>query len=126
MNDYYDSKDEVIITEKQGHSIVDLIKFFKMAIRYPMTVYEAKGFAALLKSDGRIVFQRRNVDESYLKNQSICNVEYVKTMSQFEQDQMKQEYFYGLLKRGAEGDAAAAIEYCKAEFEGKVSHEAFA
>lgn len=31
-----------------------------------------------------------------------------------------------LLKRGATGDAEAAIKYCQLEFEGKISHGAFA
>ncbi len=37
-----------------------------------------------------------------------------------------QQGYYALLQKGAAGDVAAAIEYCKLELEGKVSHSAFA
>jgi hypothetical protein len=38
----------------------------------------------------------------------------------------KQHEFWELCRRGAEGDAEAAIQFCKHEFAGEVSHGAYA
>lgn len=50
----------------------------------------------------------------------------ISSMNLYERHDYEQGLLYALLQRGAKGDAQAAIDYCKAEIEGKVSHGIYA
>lgn len=63
------------------------------------------------------------IEENPFCNIVVVETDYEKTMREHHD---VQHGYYVLMQKGAAGDVAAAIEYCKLELEGKVSHGAFA
>ena len=61
---------------------------------------------------------------------SFCHI--ARSYSESKHEKSNREYldtqkgYFELMKKGAAGDAAAAMEYCKLELKGKVNHGAYA
>ena len=134
MKGYWDKSRKVTIQlTDESASLATIIKWVQSIVKYPrLSVYDAKTFAEILKAGG---VWHPELDTLHLPNplfghyefheqMGICKVDVVIEESDFEKGRKIQQGYWDLCKRGAEGDAEAAIAFCKAEMEGKVSHAA--
>ena len=133
MRNYWDKNTLVSIKLiDRSASLATVIKWVQSMIRWPenISVYEAKPFADILKAGGE---WHPPLDKLKLPNplygtleiheqMGICWIDVVVEESDFEKDRKIQQGYWELCKKGAEGDAQAAIEYCKAEMANKVNH----
>jgi hypothetical protein len=136
MGDYY-SKNQLVSIElvDSSTSLSTIIKWVQSIVKYPkLTVYDAKPFAEILKAGGCWNPELNALDimvplygEFRLCEQmGPCLVKVEVEESDFEKDRKIQAEYWELCRRGAEGDAEAAIAFCRAEMANKVSHGAFA
>lgn len=106
----------------QTASTSAIIKWIQLIVKYPLTVYEAKPYADLLKAEGVI---HPDIDTLNLPNplhgehhfheqRGICSITVEIDESDFEKDLRVQQGYWDLCKRGTEGDAEAAIAFWKA------------
>ena len=134
MKSYYDKNKTVNIKlTDESASLATIIKWVQEMVKWPkLSVYDAKPFAEILKS-GEVWHPELNTMHlpdimfghlEYHEQMGICFVDVIVEESDFEKHQKIQKGFWDLCKRGAEGDAEAAIAFCKAEMENKVSRGA--
>ena len=134
MKGYWDKNTLVSIKlTDQSASLATIVKWVQSIVKWPaLTVYQAKPYADILKS-GEV--WHPELDTLHLPNpmsgafelheqMGICWVDVVIEESDFEKNQKIQQGYWDLCRRGAEGDAQAAIEFCKAEMAHKVNHGA--
>lgn len=136
MGDYYHKNRLVSIELVDGsESLSTIIKWVQSIVKYPkLTVYDAKPFAEILKAGGCWHPELSTLDIAVpfygefrlCEQMGPCLVKVEVEESDFEKDRKIQAEYWELCRRGAEGDAEAAIAFCKAEMEGKVNHGAFA
>lgn len=136
MGDYYSKKQLVTIElVDSSASLSTIIKWVQSIVKYPkLTVYDTKPFAEILKAGGCWHPELNTLDimvplhgEFRLcKQMGPCLVKVEVEESDFEKDCKIQAEYWELCRRGAEGDADAAIAFCKAEMTNKVSRGASA
>jgi hypothetical protein len=136
MGDYY-SKNQLVSIElvDSSTSLSTILKWVQSIVKYPkLSVYDAKPFAEILKA-GECWHPELNTLDIMVplygefrlcEQMGPCLVKVEVEESDFEKDRKIQAEYWELCRRGAEGDAEAAIAFCKAEMANKVSHGAFA
>lgn len=116
-------------------SLATIVKWVQALVKWPnLSVYDAKPFADILKSGevwqpdiGNLNLPNTHQGTlEFHEQMGICKVDIVIGESRFEEQRNVQQGYWDLCERGAAGDAEAAIAFCKAENEGKVSHGGYA
>lgn len=121
---------DVEVTIKEGVEPVDRVKIAKWILEYSTTVANAKE-AMMIATD---LFNGKTWEQSIwsLRN-GFDKCPYFDIKNRYEEEAnehkvwfARQNELFELCRKGAEGDAEAAIAYCKAEMTGEVNHGAFA
>jgi chromosome condensin MukBEF complex kleisin-like MukF subunit len=121
--------DAKYILRDKDISTLELAKWVKSKLNPDVPVSVALDISRSLK-DGKpwIPFHWTRNEKGYCP----CDVEMILDAEELQQklddeNRIKHnDYCSNLLARGASGDIAAALEYCKLEFDGQVNHWAYA